>query len=516
MVVALLLAAAGSWAYVASNSEASERELTNVRDEDRLIDARWSLERAGLDLLIAGMLEGFGIEDAPAERRESAADRIRVAYQTLVEVAATDGPAATRATVVVEALDDDIALSATDADLVELYWAVEAVRWADESVPAATRFDALNELGFIAALPDHILVEGLVALADVESFPIDPELTSLHEVVLDVVRVDGGWLAADPPAPLSESEWFDIENARSAFPAETAAVEELIATSELVGFDDWMREFGESTAPPPLATDELLAMVDDVRTDVVAVVDPVLDAELDAAVAELDAAIESDRRLQMAAIGLMAVAIVVAAVGVARLWAVRRATRQLSDLALRDALTGVGNRHALDETVRSALSASGLEHHVIVMVDLDRFKMVNDVYGHASGDAVLVEVSARLQRIVETIAAATPGGRGAVVRLGGDEFLLALHAAAEVPLDVVHAYLEQARSETLTLDVDGIAEVIVPDFSLGLVDCRGRGDLDELMTAADLRAYADKERRSALSSRARLTDGVIDGPTPTI
>lgn len=91
-----------------------------------------------------------------------------------------------------------------------------------------------------------------------------------------------------------------------------------------------------------------------------------------------------------------------------------RLQRDMRDLADTDPLTSLKNRRALDRALNEAISLEG--DFAIALLDLDRFKQVNDRYGHAIGDALLVQVAERLTahaRKTDTVA-----------RLGGDEFAL--------------------------------------------------------------------------------------------
>ncbi|MEO8407237.1 MAG: GGDEF domain-containing protein [Oxalobacteraceae bacterium] len=92
--------------------------------------------------------------------------------------------------------------------------------------------------------------------------------------------------------------------------------------------------------------------------------------------------------------------------------------RHLKYLAFNDPLTGVGNRELALERLKHAMLQVPRRgtHLALIFIDLDNFKQVNDVFGHAAGDAVLCEVANRLKN---TLRAADT-----VARLGGDEFLL--------------------------------------------------------------------------------------------
>ena len=88
-------------------------------------------------------------------------------------------------------------------------------------------------------------------------------------------------------------------------------------------------------------------------------------------------------------------------------------------MAMHDALTGLPNRRKLQGELADALSgASAAESVAVVAIDLDRFKPVNDLYGHAAGDALLIAIAKMLCE--------EAGQSGFVARIGGDEFILVL------------------------------------------------------------------------------------------
>ncbi len=98
----------------------------------------------------------------------------------------------------------------------------------------------------------------------------------------------------------------------------------------------------------------------------------------------------------------------------------QRTRDRLEDLALRDSLTGLPNRGVFESRLRHAIAAEKRpqERIFIGLLDLDRFKIVNDTLGHVVGDQLLIEVAQRLQHAVRP--------QDTVARMGGDEFLFLL------------------------------------------------------------------------------------------
>ncbi len=154
----------------------------------------------------------------------------------------------------------------------------------------------------------------------------------------------------------------------------------------------------------------------------------------------------------------------------------------LERLALRDPLTGLLNRRGLADSLSAELARAGREGYPVTLValDIDFFKQVNDLYGHAAGDEVLERVAERLA------AGIRPGDLCA--RLGGDEFMLAFPnadaaRAAQVlsRIETAVAAIEFGRGEASLAFSGGIAEF--PADSTGLAD---------LMEHADAALFAAK------------------------
>ncbi len=138
----------------------------------------------------------------------------------------------------------------------------------------------------------------------------------------------------------------------------------------------------------------------------------------------------------------------------------RKLLRQIEHEALHDILTGLANRKLLLERVDKCIARSHREegyHFSVCFVDLDRFKLINDSYGHQLGDKILVEVAKRLQPFVQPT--------DMVARLGGDEFILLLEStrSLEETLQIAERVLESLREVII---VDGMS--IHTDASIGI------------------------------------------------
>ena len=150
-----------------------------------------------------------------------------------------------------------------------------------------------------------------------------------------------------------------------------------------------------------------------------------------------------------------------------------------------DPLTGVANRLLLREQLEEALlrQLGGDCACALLLVDLDRFKLVNDTLGHSVGDQLLCEVARRLEDCA--------GTEGIVGRLGGDEFAIVWRGAAdEETLGVLAARVIAELSRTITI---GAADLHI-GATIGISRAPRDGNREEtLMRCADLALYSGKE-----------------------
>jgi diguanylate cyclase (GGDEF)-like protein/PAS domain S-box-containing protein len=161
----------------------------------------------------------------------------------------------------------------------------------------------------------------------------------------------------------------------------------------------------------------------------------------------------------------------------------KRAEAELARRAVTDALTGLGNREAFFDCVQNRRDAEPTGSVGIVFIDLDGFKQINDDYGHAVGDAVLIQVARRIAQIVVA--------PDSVYRLGGDEFVV-LSANAESAEYV--AELAHRLRRALTGSYDTPATPLSLSASVGST-WGPTNDIERLLHDADAHMYRHKARR---------------------
>ena len=150
------------------------------------------------------------------------------------------------------------------------------------------------------------------------------------------------------------------------------------------------------------------------------------------------------------------------------------------DRATRDVLTGLPNRDEFAGRVELALRGEHYQHVAVLFVDLDGFKDVNDSFGHAVGDELLVEAATRLSQVVRH--------RDVVARFGGDEFVALIDDCTdESALEVA----ERLR-ESLSQPYDIAGRDVVVSASIGLARPNVDDDAESALRNADLALYRAK------------------------
>lgn len=162
-----------------------------------------------------------------------------------------------------------------------------------------------------------------------------------------------------------------------------------------------------------------------------------------------------------------------------------RNTERFREMAERDALTGLWNRHRSDAQLAGVLGAGGAA--CVALLDLDHFKQVNDTYTHAVGDLVLCRVADILRAV-----------SGHAGRHGGEEFILVLEAGLPAAAEICEA----VRAAVAACDWESVAPGLRVTTSVGLTTVRPDDDAKSVVRRADEHLYAAKR-----AGRDRLIHG---------
>ncbi|MEK0085404.1 diguanylate cyclase domain-containing protein [Benzoatithermus flavus] len=161
-------------------------------------------------------------------------------------------------------------------------------------------------------------------------------------------------------------------------------------------------------------------------------------------------------------------------------------SRQLFYLATHDRLTGLANRWLLEERLRQAILRSDRTGvaGALLFIDLDRFKAINDRYGHAIGDRMLVVAA---QRLTQSVRASDT-----VARWGGDEFAVILEGVHQRSIAEAKGWQLMERLAAPT-EITGVTGCLRASVGVALFPDEGR-DIHTLFAKADRRMYRAKGR----------------------
>ena len=163
----------------------------------------------------------------------------------------------------------------------------------------------------------------------------------------------------------------------------------------------------------------------------------------------------------------------------------KRSEAQIIFLAHHDALTGLANRAAFHARLEHALGLATRTagQFAVLCLDLDRFKLINDLHGHASGDILLRQVAERLRKTVRT--------EDLVARLGGDEFAI-LQSDVRQPEAAIQLATRMVHSLAEPFEIDGRPMSVGTSIGVALCPVHGHS-ADILMKNADAALYRAKE-----------------------
>ena len=173
---------------------------------------------------------------------------------------------------------------------------------------------------------------------------------------------------------------------------------------------------------------------------------------------------------------------------------IRNNMARIHELAFVDPVTRLPNREYFRQHFNTNMrTGDGTSNRISVLfIDLDRFKRVNDSYGHDHGDALLKEIATRLQRLLDT--SATDGDRPAfaplVARLGGDEFAVVM--PADKPMANVYTLADQlVQCVEQPLEINGLTMAVGASIGVSTYPDDGN-DYTEILKNADIAMYAAK------------------------
>ncbi|MFM2587879.1 diguanylate cyclase domain-containing protein [Vibrio sp. TBV020] len=164
---------------------------------------------------------------------------------------------------------------------------------------------------------------------------------------------------------------------------------------------------------------------------------------------------------------------------------------QANRRSLHDELTHLPNRryfmYTLSEHFDAALRSDHKDRFAILNIDLDKFKHINDTYGHGAGDKVLIATAERLKSVLRS--------SDLVARMGGDEFLILLPRIDRVEdVDVINIELQKAVCHTPVIFEQNLITISVSvGFALYKPELK---DVDDMLRLADIRMYEEKRRQN--------------------
>jgi diguanylate cyclase (GGDEF)-like protein len=162
------------------------------------------------------------------------------------------------------------------------------------------------------------------------------------------------------------------------------------------------------------------------------------------------------------------------------------ARAELLRISCSDQLTGLLNRRGFDEAAMSALTIAREANlpTTVLMCDIDRFKAINDQFGHEFGDRVLMAIAEVLRSFAER-------RQMLVARHGGEEFAVLISGVSRERA-ALHA--EELRQACAAREISSEEISACVTVSIGLADCHGETDLAKVMRMADQALYAAKHR----------------------
>lgn len=162
--------------------------------------------------------------------------------------------------------------------------------------------------------------------------------------------------------------------------------------------------------------------------------------------------------------------------------------KNLESMALTDLLTGLANRRSLEERINANIERGIL--FCVVLFDLNRFKQINDCFGHYAGDDILKQFAARLK---ENCRASDLIGRW-----GGDEFVVVVSGEESKIAPIIYRLRSRACGRYIIRRKEGTLDTLEVDAAVGIAQWMPGDTQEEVISRADQSMYEDKKRMKAL------------------
>lgn len=176
----------------------------------------------------------------------------------------------------------------------------------------------------------------------------------------------------------------------------------------------------------------------------------------------------------------------------------QKANEELAKISAIDGLTSVPNRRCFDETFKKSWRISRRENQplALIMIDIDKFKIFNDTYGHLAGDECLKIVAKVIKNTLKR-----PGDF--IARFGGEEFVVLLYNTTEEGATIIAEEIRKSI-EDLGIENKGIDSVITVSLGVSAVVPNENNEPQDLINLADLAMYKAKELGRNMAVKASL------------
>ena len=170
-------------------------------------------------------------------------------------------------------------------------------------------------------------------------------------------------------------------------------------------------------------------------------------------------------------------------------WKTEQARKRADIISRTDTLTGIANRRVFSEELKKRTANLAGAEFALMFIDLNRFKLINDLYGHQAGDFVICEIALRLKNAIP--------GKCTLARLGGDEFAIILNAGPDKDLVALAMTIANGIVEKVSEPIMLKQHRLHVGASIGIALYPDHGkSAEELMRAADIAMYGAKKKHT--------------------